>query len=109
MAQLALITGINEAIGSLPKYTAQELREMGRSKREIEQYLAEAQRNKGQQAQAAGAGAAGQAGIANRGSIHAMVTSNGNPYMNWQSEIMYHTFLKVWPQSSQSWGMHMLL
>ena len=28
-------------------------------------------------------------------SIHMMVTSNGNPYMNWQTRILYYTYNKV--------------
>ncbi|CAI5510231.1 unnamed protein product, partial [Closterium sp. Naga37s-1] len=30
-----------------------------------------------------------------KGSIHAMVTSNGNAYMNWQTLLMFHTYKKV--------------
>lgn len=29
------------------------------------------------------------------GSIHTVLTSNGNSYMNWQSRVMYATYLKV--------------
>ncbi|CAI5480400.1 unnamed protein product [Closterium sp. Yama58-4] len=34
-------------------------------------------------------------GEVEKGSIHAMVTSNGNPYMNWQTLLMFHTYKKV--------------
>jgi hypothetical protein len=31
--------------------------------------------------------------------IHVMCTSNGSPYLNWQTRIMYQTFLTVQPGS----------
>ncbi|CAI7923719.1 unnamed protein product [Closterium sp. NIES-54] len=34
-------------------------------------------------------------GEVEKGSIHAMVTSNGNAYMNWQTLLMFHTYKKV--------------
>ncbi|GAQ82785.1 hypothetical protein KFL_001240160 [Klebsormidium nitens] len=35
------------------------------------------------------------AGATEGGSIHVIVTSNGSPYLNWQTRIMYHSFKKV--------------
>ena len=36
-----------------------------------------------------------QAAAGSRRGIHVLLTSNGSPYMNWQSRVMYHSYLKV--------------
>jgi len=51
-----------------------------------------------------GGGGGGVVGVSGGGGgdggprgIHVMSTSNGSPYLNWQTRIMYQTFLKVRP------------
>eukprot|EP00897_Mesotaenium_endlicherianum_P007849 jgi/Mesen1/7092/ME000369S06419 len=99
-AQLALMTRINGAITSLPKYTAGELAEEGHSPEEVKRLMQE-QQQKVQEAQKREGGQllattrVGGGAEVTKGSIHVMATSNGSPYMNWQTRIMYHTYLKV--------------
>eukprot|EP00271_Cylindrocystis_brebissonii_P011031 TRINITY_DN27713_c0_g1_i1.p1 TRINITY_DN27713_c0_g1~~TRINITY_DN27713_c0_g1_i1.p1 ORF type:complete len:749 (+),score=107.35 TRINITY_DN27713_c0_g1_i1:292-2538(+) len=88
VAQKLLIKKVNEAIDTLPKYTRKELEEMGKSSEEIATIFADDAARRRRAAEGGG----GQG--AERG-IHVMATSNGNPYMNWQTQLMYHSWKKV--------------
>ena len=34
--------------------------------------------------------------------IHVLATSNGSPYLNWQTRIMYRTFLDILPNNNNN-------
>lgn len=101
-AQKVLITKINEAIMNLPKYTVAELEVMGKTPDEITRIMIEDQQKKtegsAQELQFQGETEMKKQQTEGKG-IHVMVTSNGNPYMNWQTRIMYYTWKKVIKQA----------
>lgn len=106
-AQRMLLLKVNEALFQLPKFTDGELRQMGRSEYEIEAFHRDWEKKMGRKMERHRVtGEEGREatkaiqvkGRLEEGSIHVMVTSNGNPYMNWQTQLMYYTYNKVRPR-----------
>ena len=77
-AELGSGHSLEEAHAAVEKLAGQQ------AEKELEQRLKDSE--KGNQEQAASGSSRG---------IHVMLTSNGSPYMNWQTRVMYHSYLKV--------------